>query len=68
MQQTVEVTSIDIHPGAEIGEGFFINHGAGVVIGETTIIGRNARVVAGSHELIGYSRALGHRQDRRRRG
>lgn len=37
-------TSIDIHPGAEIGEGFFIDHGTGVVIGETTIIGRNVRI------------------------
>ena len=37
-------TSIDIHPGAEIGEGFFIDHGTGVVIGETAIIGRNVRV------------------------
>ncbi len=32
-------TGIDIHPGAEIGEGFFIDHGTGVVIGETAIIG-----------------------------
>lgn len=37
-------TSIDIHPGAEIGEGFFIDHGTGVVIGETAIIGRNVRL------------------------
>ena len=37
-------TGIDIHPGATIGEGFFINHGTGVVIGETTIIGRNVRL------------------------
>lgn len=37
-------TSIDIHPGAEIGEGFFIDHGTGVVIGETAIIGRNVRI------------------------
>ena len=37
-------TGIDIHPGAEIGEGFFIDHGTGVVIGETTIIGRNVRL------------------------
>jgi len=37
-------TSIDIHPGANIGEGFFIDHGTGVVIGETTIIGRNVRI------------------------
>jgi serine O-acetyltransferase len=37
-------TGIDIHPGAEIGPGFFIDHGTGVVIGETAIIGRNVRV------------------------
>jgi serine O-acetyltransferase len=37
-------TGIDIHPGAEIGEGFFIDHGTGVVIGETAIIGRNVRL------------------------
>lgn len=35
---------IDIHPGATIGERFFIDHGTGVVIGETTEIGRNVRV------------------------
>jgi len=34
-------TGIDIHPGAEIGEGFFIDHGTGVVIGETAVIGRS---------------------------
>ncbi|SNR92507.1 serine O-acetyltransferase [Methylobacillus rhizosphaerae] len=37
-------TGIDIHPGAQIAEGFFIDHGTGVVIGETSIIGRNVRV------------------------
>src|SRR5690606_10842804 len=37
-------TGIDIHPGAQIGEGFFIDHGTGVVIGETTIIGERVRV------------------------
>lgn len=37
-------TGIDIHPGAQIGESFFIDHGTGVVIGETTIIGRHVRV------------------------
>jgi serine O-acetyltransferase len=37
-------TGIDIHPGAEIGESFFIDHGTGVVIGETAIIGRHVRV------------------------
>jgi serine O-acetyltransferase len=41
------LTGIDIHPGARIGEGFFIDHGTGVVIGETTIIGRNVRLYQG---------------------
>jgi serine O-acetyltransferase len=37
-------TGIDIHPGAQIGKGFFIDHGTGVVIGETTVIGDRVRV------------------------
>ena len=37
-------TGVDIHPGATIGERFFIDHGTGVVIGETTVIGRNVRL------------------------
>ena len=37
-------TGIDIHPGAQIGRSFFIDHGTGVVIGETSIIGSNFRV------------------------
>lgn len=37
-------TGIDIHPGAEIDESFFIDHGTGVVIGETTIIGKHVRI------------------------
>ena len=37
-------TGIDIHPGAQIGEGFFIDHGTGVVIGETTVIGKHVRL------------------------
>ena len=37
-------TGIDIHPGARIGKGFFIDHGTGVVIGETTVIGDRVRV------------------------
>lgn len=37
-------TGIDIHPGAQIGEGCFIDHGTGVVIGETCIIGKNVRI------------------------
>ncbi|MBI5211072.1 MAG: serine acetyltransferase [Elusimicrobia bacterium] len=40
-------TGIDIHPGAAIGESFFIDHGTGVVIGETTSIGRNVRLYQG---------------------
>lgn len=37
-------TGIEIHPGAQIGKSFFIDHGTGVVIGETTIIGNNVRL------------------------
>lgn len=37
-------TGIDIHPGAQIGEGFFIDHGTGVVIGETAILGKHVRL------------------------
>lgn len=40
-------TGIDIHPGAEIGEKFFMDHGTGIVIGETTIIGKNVRLYQG---------------------
>jgi serine O-acetyltransferase len=39
-----ERTGIDIHPGASIGPGFFIDHGTGVVIGETAVIGRRVRL------------------------
>jgi serine O-acetyltransferase len=38
------VTGIDIHPGADIGESFVIDHGTGVVIGETTSIGKGVRI------------------------
>lgn len=41
------ITGIDIHPGATIGQRFFIDHGTGVVIGETTEIGRNVRIYQG---------------------
>jgi len=41
------ITGVDIHPGATIGESFFIDHGTGVVIGETTIIGRRVRLYQG---------------------
>ncbi len=40
-------TGIDIHPGAEIGRSFFIDHGTGVVIGETTVIGDDVRIYQG---------------------
>ena len=41
------ITNIDIHPGAEIGENVFIDHGIGVVIGETTIIKDNVTIYQG---------------------
>ena len=41
------ITGIDIHPGAQIGESFFIDHGTGVVIGETTVIGKNVKIYQG---------------------
>ncbi len=40
-------TGIDIHPGATIGESFFIDHGTGIVIGETTVIGKNVKIYQG---------------------
>jgi serine O-acetyltransferase len=40
-------TGIDIHPGATIGAGFFIDHGTGVVIGETCVIGRRVKLYQG---------------------
>ena len=40
-------TGIDIHPAAEIGEHFFIDHGTGIVIGETTIIGDHVKLYQG---------------------
>ena len=41
------LTSIDIHPGAEIGCPFFIDHGTGIVIGETAIVGNNVKLYQG---------------------
>ena len=40
-------TGIDIHPGAQIGEYFFIDHGTGIVIGETTVIGDHVKIYQG---------------------
>jgi serine O-acetyltransferase len=41
------ITGIEIHPGAQIGEGLFIDHGMGTVIGETTIIGKDVSLYQG---------------------
>lgn len=46
-QKAVRKTGIEIHPGAQIGKGFFIDHGNGVIIGETTIIGDNVTLYQG---------------------
>ena len=47
MQFARMITNIEIHPGATIGSGFFVDHGAGVVIGETAIIGRDVTLYQG---------------------
>ena len=41
------LTGIEIHPGATIGEGLFIDHGTGIVIGETTVIGSHVKLYQG---------------------
>jgi len=41
------LTGIDIHPGAQIGDYFFIDHGTGIVIGETTVIGEHVKIYQG---------------------
>ena len=46
-QRVARKTGIEIHPGATIGEGLFIDHGNGVIIGETTIIGNNVTLYQG---------------------
>ncbi|SCX14512.1 serine O-acetyltransferase [Lachnospiraceae bacterium YSD2013] len=46
-QKAARKTGIEIHPGAEIGKGLFIDHGNGVIIGETTIIGDNCTLYQG---------------------
>lgn len=46
-QRAVRKTGIEIHPGATIGEGLFIDHGTGVIIGETAIIGNNVTLYQG---------------------
>ena len=46
-QRAVRKTGIEIHPGARIGKGFFIDHGNGVIIGETAVIGDNVTIYQG---------------------
>lgn len=46
-QRTARKTGIEIHPGAEIGKGLFIDHGHGVIIGETSIVGDNVTLYQG---------------------
>ncbi len=46
-QRSARKTGIEIHPGAQIGKNFFIDHGHGVVIGETTVIGDNVLLYQG---------------------
>lgn len=46
-QRGARKTGIEIHPGAQIGKGFFIDHGNGVIIGETTIVGDNVTLYQG---------------------
>ena len=40
-------TQVEIHPGAELGEGLFIDHGCGIVIGETAVVGKNVTLYQG---------------------
>lgn len=46
-QRALRKTGIEIHPGAQIGKGLFIDHGSGVIIGETTIIGNDVTLYQG---------------------
>ncbi|MCI9546753.1 MAG: serine O-acetyltransferase [Lachnospiraceae bacterium] len=46
-QRAARKTGIEIHPGAKIGKGLFIDHGSGVIIGETTVIGDNVTLYQG---------------------
>ena len=46
-QRAVRKTGIEIHPGAVIGDNFFIDHGNGVIIGETAVVGNNVTLYQG---------------------
>ena len=54
-QRAVRKTGIEIHPGAKIGKGFFIDHGNGVIIGETAEIGDNVMISAGAKVLGSFT-------------
>jgi serine O-acetyltransferase len=57
-QHVRRATGIEIHPGAAIGDRFFIDHGMGVVIGETTVIGNDVTIYQGV-TLGGTGKELG---------
>ena len=59
-------TGIDIHPGAQIGHHFFIDHGTGVVIGETCVIGNRVKLYHGV-TLGAFSNKAGRRDAGRKR-
>ena len=59
-QRATRKTGIEIHPGARIGKGLFIDHGSGVIIGETTIIGDNVTLYQGV-TLGGTGKEMGKR-------
>lgn len=59
-QKAARKTGIEIHPGAVIGKGFFIDHGSGVIIGETTVIGDNVTLYQGV-TLGGTGKEVGKR-------
>ncbi|HEY9574096.1 MAG TPA: serine O-acetyltransferase [Lachnospiraceae bacterium] len=59
-QKARKKTGIEIHPGAKIGKGLFIDHGSGVVIGETTVIGDNVTLYQGV-TLGGTGKEIGKR-------
>lgn len=59
-QKARKRTGIEIHPGAKIGKGLFIDHGSGVVIGETTVIGDNVTLYQGV-TLGGTGKEVGKR-------
>ena len=55
-QRGARKTGIEIHPGATIGKGLFIDHGSGVIIGETTVIGDNVTLYQGEDPWLLYHR------------